>query len=154
MKGYSLLIVMILTGSNVIGAETQDPNTTRTQTTEERLAELEQNQRVMQRQLEIEREQAAEKAKTSPLVTAGAKEGFSIKSPDGSFSLRLRGLLQADSRSVDGREDPKASDDTFLLRRARPFFEGTVFTDIDFRIVPDFGEGKAALQDEIGRAHV
>jgi len=134
-------------GSNAASAETEDPNTTRTQTTEDRLAELEQNQKVMQRQLEIEREQAAEKAKTAPLVTASAKEGFSLKSPDGEFSLRLRGLLQADSRVVDGRDDPKASDATFLLRRARPFFEGTVFKDIDFRIVPDFGEGKAALQD-------
>jgi phosphate-selective porin OprO/OprP len=142
-----ILTVLNALGASAAGVAARDPNTTTTPTTEERLAQLEQNQKVIQRQWEIEREQAAEKAKTAPLVSAGAKEGFSLKSPDGEFTLRLRGLLQADSRSVDGRDDPKASDDTFLLRRARPYFEGTLFQDIDFRIVPDFGEGKAALQD-------
>lgn len=152
MKSHSVLTIIILAGLNPIGsnaamAGSNDPNTTSTRTVEDRVAELEQRERIRERQLEIEREQAAEEAKTSPFVTANAKEGFSIKSPDGDFSLRLRGLLQVDSRSVSGREDPKTSDDTFLLRRARPFFEGTVFGDIDFRLVPDFGEGKAAIQD-------
>jgi phosphate-selective porin OprO/OprP len=152
VKGYGLLTVIVLTGlhsldSNAVGAGANDPNTTATKTVEDRLAELEQNQKVIERQLEIEREQAAEKAKTTPLVTANPKDGFSIKSSDGDFLLRLRGLLQADSRFVSGKEDPKASDDTFLLRRVRPIFEGTVFGDVDFRLVPDFGEGKAAVQD-------
>jgi len=152
VKSRLVLTIMILSGlslvgSNAVMAGSNDPNTEATKTVEDRLAELEQNQRIMERQLEIEREQTAEKAKTTPLVTASAKEGFSIKSPDGDFSLRLRGLLQVDSRSVSGRADPKASDDTLLLRRARPFFEGTVFGDVDFRLVPDFGEGKAAIQD-------
>ena len=150
MKGYSLLTVIALAGlhsldSNAVGAN--DPNTTTTKTVEKRVTELEQYQKVRDRQWEIEREQAAEKAKTTPLVTANAKEGFSIKSPDGDFLLRLRGLLQADGRFVGGKDDPKASDDTFLLRRVRPIFEGTVFGGIDFRFVPDFGEGKAAVQD-------
>jgi phosphate-selective porin OprO/OprP len=152
VKGYSLLTVIVLAGlnsigSNVVGAGTSDPNATVTRTVEDRLAELEQNQKIRDRQSEIEREQAAEKAKTTPLVTANGKEGFSIKSPDGDFLLRLRGLLQVDSRLVSGKEDPKASDDTFLLRRVRPIFEGTVFGDIDFRFVPDFGGGTAAIQD-------
>ncbi len=152
MRNYHVLTLMILAGLNFFGSHAasavpNDPNTKATKTMEDRLAELEQKERIRERQLEIEREQAAEKAKSAPLVTANAKEGFSIKSPDGDFALRLRGLLQVDSRIVDGREDPRASDDTFLVRRARPFLEGTVFGDIDFRLVPDFGEGKAALQD-------
>jgi len=152
VKGYIVLTIIVLAGLNSIGsnlamAGSNDPNTKTAGTVEDRVAELEQRERIRDRQLEIEREQAAEKAKTTPLATTNGKEGFSIKSPDGDFALRLRGLLQVDSRSVSGREDPKASDDTFLLRRARPFFEGTVFGDIDFRLVPDFGEGKAAIQD-------
>jgi len=139
---------MIVAGLNAATmAGSNDPNARTAGTLEERVAELEQKEKIRERQLEIEREQAVEKAKTSPLVTASANEGFFIKSPDGDFLLRLRGLLQVDSRSVSGREDPKASDDTFLLRRARPIFEGTVFGDIDFRLVPDFGEGRAAIQD-------
>jgi phosphate-selective porin OprO/OprP len=152
VKNYRALTIMLLAGWNWFGvnaatAGSNDPNTKATKTVEDRLTELEQKEKIRERQSEIDREQAAEKAKTAPLVTANAKEGFSIKSPDGDFALRLRGLLQVDSRSVDGREDPKASDDTFLLRRVRPVFEGTVFGDIDFRFVPDFGEGKAAIQD-------
>ena len=152
MKGYNVLTIIVLAGLNSIGwnpamAGSNDPNTKTARTVEDRVADLEQRERIRERQLEIDREQAAEKAKTSPLVTANGKDGFSIKSPDGDFSLRLRGLLQVDSRSVSGREDPKASADTLLLRRARPIFEGTVFGDIDFRLVPDFGEGKAAIQD-------
>ena len=152
MKGYSLLAVIVLTSlpwidSNTLGAGTSDPNTKATKTVEQRLAELEQDQKIRDRQWEIEREEAAEKARTTPLVTANLKDGFSIKSPDGDFLLRLRGLLQADGRFVSGKEDPKAADDTFLLRRVRPILEGTVFGDIDFRLVPDFGGGTAALQD-------
>lgn len=140
-------MIIVLAGLNTARAGSNDQDAKKAGTVEDRVAELEQRERIRERQSEIDREQAAEKAKTSPLVTASAKEGFSIKSPDGDFSLRLRGLLQVDSRSVSGREDSKTSDDTFLLRRARPFFEGTVFGDVDFRLVPDFGEGKAAIQD-------
>jgi len=114
----------------------------------EKLNELEQRQKVVERQLEIEREAAAEKAKAAPIVTANAREGFSIKNPDDSFKLRLRGYVQADSRSVSGNEgSTSTNDDTFLLRRVRPIFEGTVFKDVDFRIMPDFGSGKTELQD-------
>lgn len=152
MSGYSLSAAVILAALSALGANTamaqsNDLNKGAPKTAEDRLAELEQKQKVIERQLEIEREQAVEKVKTTPVATANAKDGFSLKSPDGDFLLRLRGLLQVDSRLVSGKEDPKASDDTFLLRRVRPIFEGTVFGDIDFRFVPDFGGGTAAIQD-------
>jgi phosphate-selective porin OprO/OprP len=53
--------------------------------------------------------------------------------------------VQADSRSVSGKTSN--NDDTFLLRRVRPIFEGSVSKYIDFRIMPDFGGGKTELQD-------
>jgi len=37
--------------------------------------------------------------------------------------------------------------DTFELRRARPILEGTVGKLFDFRLAPDFGEGKTTLFD-------
>ena len=36
---------------------------------------------------------------------------------------------------------------TFVLRRVRPLFEGTVYKYFDFRIMPDFGNGQSVLQD-------
>jgi len=114
-------------------------------TTDERLAELEQKIKALERQSEIQKEQGVEKAKTNPVVTANTREGFSIKDPNGEFILKLRGYVQADSRSVSGKTSN--NDDTFLLRRVRPIFEGTVSKYIDFRIMPDFGSGKTELQD-------
>ena len=37
--------------------------------------------------------------------------------------------------------------DTFVMRRVRPVLEGTIFGNVDFRIMPDFGEGRTVLQD-------
>lgn len=108
--------------------------------------ELEQKVKILERQSELDKETAATKAKTAPIVTANTKEGFSIKSPDNDYILKLRGYVQADGRFVNGKKGT-TTDDTFLLRRVRPIFEGTVFKDIDFRIMPDFGGGKTELQD-------
>ena len=91
---------------------------------EKRIIELEQQQKILARKWEIEQQAAAEKAKSAPVVTANSKDGFSLKSADGDFSLRFRGLIQADTRSVSGSSGSLA-DDTFTLRRVRPIFEGT-----------------------------
>lgn len=112
---------------------------------DERLDEIDQKLRILGRQDELEKEQAAEKAKTSTAVTSG-RDGFSIRSADGAYQLRLRGYVQLDGRFFqDDQERPGV--DTFLLRRVRPIFEGTVFKIFDFRIMPDFGGGQTVLQD-------
>src|SRR5574342_931965 len=92
-------------------------------------------------------EETTAKEKPGPIVSAGA-EGISIRSADGDFQLKLRGLVQADGRFFSHDQDPSLND-TFLLRRVRPFLEGTVYKRFDFRIMPDYGEGKTVLQ--IGR---
>jgi phosphate-selective porin OprO/OprP len=58
----------------------------------------------------------------------------------------VRGYLQTDARFFLNDKE-KSNTNTFLLRRVRPIFEGTVFRDFDFRIMPDFGDGKVVLQD-------
>lgn len=112
---------------------------------EERLDELEQQIRIVDRQAELEKEQAAEKAKTAATATAG-KDGFSLKSADGSFQLKLRGYVQLDGRFFQS-DDQRPATDTFTLRRVRPIVEGTVYKIFDFRIMPDFGGGQTVLQD-------
>ncbi|MEP7010749.1 MAG: porin [Acidobacteriota bacterium] len=112
---------------------------------DERLDEIDQKLRVLDRKTEIKDEGDSEKAKTATSVTSG-KDGFSFKSADGAYVLKLRGYVQFDGRFFsDDRSRPNV--DTFLLRRARPIFEGTVFDRFDFRIMPDFGQGTSVLFD-------
>ncbi len=106
---------------------------------------LEQRLRVLERRREIEQEQEAQAAKTRPTVAAG-KEGFALRSADGAFALKLRGYLQLDGRFYAG--DPaRRAVDTFVIRRARPIVEGTLWRIFDFRIMPDFGGATSALFD-------
>jgi phosphate-selective porin OprO and OprP len=114
-------------------------------TVEERLDEFDQKIRVLDRKAELDKEQAAEKAKTAAQATAG-KDGFSLKSADGNFVLKLRGYVQLDGRFFQS-DDQRPATDTFTLRRARPILEGTLYKIFDFRIMPDFGGGQTVLQD-------
>lgn len=108
-------------------------------------AELEQRVKVLERRLELAEEQAAEKARSAPTVTAGA-DGFAIRSADGAFQLRLRALIQEDGRFFFG-DDERPLNDTFVLRRARPILEGTLWKIVDFKLMPDFGGGTSTIQD-------
>jgi phosphate-selective porin OprO/OprP len=112
---------------------------------DEQLAQLDQQIRILKRQIEIDKEAAAEKAKQTPAVVAGG-DGFQLKSADGAFLLRLRGYVQSDLRFYPGTH-PTTAVDTFLLRRVRPLLEGTLFKFVDFRLMPDFGGGTTVLQD-------
>jgi phosphate-selective porin OprO/OprP len=110
-----------------------------------RLEALEQRLKILERQAEIEREQAAEKAKQGVTVAAG-RDGFSFRSADGSAALRIRGYLQADAQAYLDDADLPAID-TFVLRRVRPIFEGTAGRFFEFKLMPDFGAGTTVLQD-------
>ena len=59
---------------------------------------LEQRVRVLERQLEIQKEEADTRLKTAPVVSASNK-GFSVKTPDAAYELKVRGLVQLDARS-------------------------------------------------------
>jgi phosphate-selective porin OprO and OprP len=125
--------------------ENQESQEEREPTVEERLDELDQKLRVLDRKSELDEEAAAEKAKTAASANAG-RDGFSLRSADGNFQLRLRGYVQLDGRTFLD-DDERPATDTFLLRRVRPIFEGTVLKIFDFRIMPDFGGGQTVLQD-------
>src|SRR6185503_11368534 len=103
-----------------------------------KVQDLEQQLKTLQRQIELQNESSAEKAKTTPVISAGAS-GFSFRSADSNFVLRLRGYLQADTRWYIDDAAAGRANDTFLLRRVRPIFEGTVWDKYDFRVMLDFG---------------
>ncbi|MBT9555411.1 MAG: hypothetical protein IV100_05235 [Myxococcales bacterium] len=81
----------------------------------------------------------------SASVSAG-DSGFTLASPDGEWSLRLRAHVQTDARFVFGDGDGGFAD-TFILRSARPYIEGVAFGMLDYRLMPDFGNGRAVIQD-------
>lgn len=112
----------------------------------ERLAALEQEISILKRQLELKKEDEDKKKAESPVITASSKDGFSIKSPDDNFRLRVRGYLQADGRFFRDNEEGNPTD-VLTTRRVRPTFEGTVFKDFDYSIVTEFAGGSGTLLD-------
>ena len=81
----------------------------------------------------------------APPVTSGFDNGFFIQSASGDNRLVFGVVAQMDGRfSVD---DPAPFTNTFLLRKARPIFSGRVAKYFDFKLMPDFGNGTAVLQD-------
>jgi phosphate-selective porin OprO/OprP len=122
-KGQSLPQVQVEPGYNTV-----------------KLEELEQKIRVLDRKNELAAEAAAEKAKTTPVVSAGPG-GFQFRSADTNFVIRLRGYVQADARFFPNDHAAGAVNDTFLMRRVRPILEGTVYEKYDFRLMLDFASG-------------
>jgi phosphate-selective porin OprO/OprP len=100
--------------------------------------ELDQKVRILSRERELDQEAAAAAAKTQPKLVFGAN-GFNAISADSNFVFSLHGLIQADSRTFFNDNGGTLGKNTFLIRRARPIFTGTVFHDFDFNFTPDFG---------------
>ena len=74
------------------------------------------------------------------------RDGFWLSTSDGSTHLQVHGYTQGDNRlffsNVHGEDL-----DTFLFRRIRPLFEGTLFNSVDFRFMPDFGQNNPQIQE-------
>ena len=88
---------------------------------------------------------AATPKKTKPPVSFGA-DGLIFSTPDGDYRLQVHGYVQADNRMFS--DNPKGEElDTFTFRRIRPNFEGTLFGNVDFRFMPDFGQNNPQIQD-------
>lgn len=117
------------------------------------IQELDQKLRTLESQQKQEKEVAAAKAKSTPMVSLGAN-GFSVQSADSNFVFKIRGYIQADARFYGGEVVDSGVHDTFLVRRARPIFEGSVYDRFDYRVMLDFGSqaslssaNNALLQD-------
>ena len=70
-----------------------------------------------------------------PSVIVSEKDGIGFKSSNGDFSIKLHGLVQADYRSntISG-----VSTNGWLIRKARPWIEGSLFGWIDYKLTPEF----------------
>lgn len=111
---------------------------------------LDQKVKILERQKEIDDEAAETKAKDLPKIVVG-NTGLSIGSADTNFVFQLHGLVQVDNRTFFNDHDSHGKsiegNDTFLLRRARPIFSGTLYKDFDYTFVPDFGGSTVQIFD-------
>jgi phosphate-selective porin OprO/OprP len=93
----------------------------------------------------VEPTPAALPTPTQANVTADTT-GFTIKSPDNNFSLKIGADLQVDTRTYTGAGSAAFTDGT-LLRRVRPTFQGTVYKYVDYFFRPDFGQGTTVIYE-------
>ncbi len=113
---------------------------------EARVNDLDQQIRILQRLRELAADSSAAAAKDKVTPTASAKDGFSLKSADGKYTLRFRGYFQSDGRLFPSTE-AVGGVDNLLIRRARPILEATVGRYFDFRLMPDFGGTSPTIFD-------
>src|SRR6266481_2145547 len=87
----------------------------------------------------------AEAQEAPPPLTAGWQDGFVLQAPNGDYRLVLGMVAQTDGRfSVD---DPLPITNTFTIRKIRPTLSGRLAKYFDFKVMPDFGNGTAVVQD-------
>lgn len=118
----------------------------------QRLDEIDQRSRIVDRKLELIEEAAIAKKKEAPTFYADDK-GFGLSSADKAFDLKIKALLQIDGRRFFDADPALQDKDTFLPRRVRPTLEGTLLGLVDYRITPDFGNGQTQLLDAYLDAH-
>jgi phosphate-selective porin OprO/OprP len=87
----------------------------------------------------------ADHASSPRVLLSLGPNGFSLSTRDGGFQLRLRSVVQADGRAFLNAAQQK--NDTFLIRRARLYVEGSIGDHFDYRLMPDFAGGTLTLFD-------
>src|SRR5688572_33168604 len=85
----------------------------------------------------------AQTAAPAPPVDAGFQEGFFVGSGDN--RLAFGAIAQMDGRFA--LDDPKPIINTFTIRKLRPTLSGRIARYFDFKLMPDFGNGTAVVQD-------
>jgi phosphate-selective porin OprO and OprP len=79
-------------------------------------------------------------------AVSARRDGLWLSTADGATQMHVHGYIQADDRMFTSSTHDKELD-AFLFRRIRPLFEGTLFNAVDFRFMPDFGQGIQQIQE-------
>lgn len=74
------------------------------------------------------------------------RDGLWFSNADASTHLQVHGYVQGDDRMFQTNIHGEPVD-TFLFRKMRPLFEGSVLNNIDFRFMPDFGQNNPQVQE-------
>ncbi len=120
---------------------------------EQNLQALDERVRVIDRKLELQQGSQREFVHALPKVDFNYKDqgGLTLKTDDGANRFTVGGWVQADGRYYTTQSPGSPS--TFLIRRARPYFEGTVDKYYDFNFMMDFGQGQTALENAYADIH-
>lgn len=147
MKLERWAVVVALIGSQSVTANylLADDTTGTFDDLKQQIEQLDRKVGILERNSNQKKEAVDLEGRTAPKMTFG-ESGFSLGSADGNFAVNLRGVLQLDSRTFF-KDGGIKGNDGFLLRRARPIIEGTVFRDFDFVFVPDFGGSTVQIFD-------
>ncbi|HWA84684.1 MAG TPA: porin [Opitutus sp.] len=133
-----------------IAAALASAGAVRADTSDEIRALREQIRQLDEKLQALERKQPDQAAADATALKPAAKisvgdNGLTLASVDGASSLRLRGLVQLDSRNHLIRTT--GAGDSFVLRRARIFAEGRFARNFTFQIVPEFAGSSPSLLD-------
>lgn len=132
-----------LFASPLLAADETDTSTNvDIRTLEKQIQDLDQEVRELKHQ-QYEDQQTAVKAQ--PRLSAGA-DGINFASANSNFVAGLHGVVQVDSRTFfQNGQIPGI--DGFLLRRARIIFQGTVYHNFDYYLMPEFAGNSPQILD-------
>jgi phosphate-selective porin OprO/OprP len=146
MNLKQIIVGSLLAGSLAVGESVlADDTTDAINQLKQQINDLNQKVLILERKQELDAEAAQDKAKQTPQIVVGS-DGFGFRSADTNFTLALHGHLQADSRTFLA-DHGLPGNDSFLLRRARPILQGTLFHDFDFLFVPEFAGNNVQILD-------
>jgi phosphate-selective porin OprO/OprP len=111
----------------------------------EQVRTLEQQLKVISRQIEIREEAATAVASTTPKITINDK-GFTLASADAANWVKLRGLVQLDSR-LFFNDGGGVVNNAFVLRRARLISEAQFAKNYGFQFITEFGGTSVSVLD-------
>lgn len=138
-KTLALLLIPAATLSPLVAGAQENATELR-----EQIQQLDQKLRILERNLELKEEaakkSAEESAKKLPNLSIGPK-GVSLSSADKAYSLKVGALVQADGRFY--LDDGADNRNTFILRRVRTPFSGTIAKIFNFNVTPEFAQADA-----------
>jgi phosphate-selective porin OprO and OprP len=108
-----------------------------------RVQQLEQQLKTISRQLELK--EPAANVTPGPAKVAASDRGFALSSVDDENTIRLRALVQLDSRLFF--EEAGLDHSTFVLRRARLITEGAIAKRHTYQFVTEFGGASVSILD-------
>ena len=108
------------------------------------VAALEQQLKVLARQIELKEEADKAAAPTAAKLTVNDR-GVTLASADAAHSLRLRGLVQLDARQFFAGGG--LVNNAFVLRRARLIAEGQFAKSYAFQLTTEFGGSSVSILD-------
>lgn len=133
--GIGLSALGLFLQSGAVGAQIPAPDP----------ADLDQRIRILERQLELLKEESATRSASSGEARFDER-GLLVQSAKKDYAFRLRGVVHFDSRSYLG-DEISGVNDTLTFRRVRPTFEGTFANFASFRLTPELAGDSTTLLD-------